>query len=584
MKLKGRMTLHFFIQFIIFFVVSLFTIFSLLFLFIIFIIGVENDANPEMSLIENIPIFTYISNNQSVKINADLIEQLKENNMWLQLVNKDGKVIYSANTPPSLKESYSIHELALMEETKQLDSYPIETYYDGWGEEIYYFVYGLDDTKKTMLEDLYQQFSTEGIIDSTNTHELEKLLDKQNEIIEIYKDDDLIQTVGSSLNANYEKADLLSFIHAPGKQKTKATIYNDERAGTTWILHEPNKRYTETRQYIDLPKEIKVLLLAAVISFCFAIAFSIWNGYRYGKPLLLMINWLEGIENKQYSDIFSEKEMKKIYKRSGKVKVRYRLYKEVIHSFTNMTKKLAISEKERQQLEKTREEWMAGISHDLRTPLSSIQGYGHMLESDKYSYSKNELQEIGKVIREKSDYMVDLVDDFSLVFQLKNSALTLQKTSVELNQFVRKTVKRFQRDLTMRDYSFTFEPSTDTYVLIDPKWFERVLDNLLFNAVKHNPKNTKIKVKIKKHDDSAIIDITDNGTGMEQEFLEKLFDRYYRGISTKERTEGEGLGMSIAKAIVDLHDGHIKVASEKAIGTTISITLKSTPSLGNLNK
>lgn len=89
-----------------------------------------------------------------------------------------------------------------------------------------------------------------------------------------------------------------------------------------------------------MPREIKVLLLAAVINLCFAIGFSIWNGYRYGKPLLLMINWLEGLENKQYNEVFSEKELKKIYKRNGKVKIRYRLYKEVIQSFTNMTKNL----------------------------------------------------------------------------------------------------------------------------------------------------------------------------------------------------------------------------------------------------
>lgn len=573
MMLRGRMTLHFFIQFIIFFVVSLFTISSLLFLLIIFIIGEENDANPEMSLIENIPVFSFISNNQSVKMNADLIEQLKENNMWLQLINKDGKVIYSANTPPSLKESYSIHELSLMAETKQLDNYPIETYYDVWDEEAYYYVYGFDNTRQTMLEDLYQQFSVDGIIDSTHTKELEKLLDKQNGIINVYKDDELIQTVGSSLQVNYEKSDLLSAIHTPGKQKTTATIYNDEKTRTTWILHQPNEGYTETKQYIDLPREIKVLLLATVISFCFAVAFSIWNGYRYGKPLLLMINWLKGIENKQYHEVLSEKELKKIYKRNGKVKIRYRLYKEVIQSFTNMTEKLAISEKERQQLERTREEWMAGISHDLRTPLSSVQGYGHMLESDKYSYSKSELQQIGKVIREKSDYMVELVDDFSLVFKLKNSAITLQKTSVELNKFVGKTVAKFQRDLTMKDYSFVFESSTDTYVLIDPKWFERVLDNLLFNAAKHNPKNTIIKVKIKTKDKSPIIEIKDNGIGMDQAFLENLFDRYYRGTSTKERTEGEGLGMSIAKAIVDLHEGDIKVTSERNKGTTIKIII-----------
>src|SRR5690625_5459211 len=95
-----------------------------------------------------------------------------------------------------------------------------------------------------------------------------------------------------------------------------------------------------------------------------------------------------------------------------------------------MAQQLAAAERDREQLEKTREEWMSGISHDLRTPISSIQGYGHMLESNKYDFSQNELQGSGKVIREKSDYMVGLVEDFALVFKLKNSSVAVDITHV----------------------------------------------------------------------------------------------------------------------------------------------------------
>ena len=85
----------------------------------------------------------------------------------------------------------------------------------------------------------------------------------------------------------------------------------------------------------------------------------------------------------QYDEVFTEKERKKIFKKKGKIRHRYKLFQEVIQSFYTMTKKLDKAQQERKRLERTREEWMAGISHDLRTPLSTIQGYGHLLESNK---------------------------------------------------------------------------------------------------------------------------------------------------------------------------------------------------------
>lgn len=575
MRLRGRMTLHFFLQFIIFFIVSFLTIFSLLTLVFIFFISEESDANPRRALIENIPILIDIYEDRSVQVNDELIEQLQENDMWMQLLDQEGNVLYSANIPKSIsKEKYSLHEMALLEETKQLNNYEIETYYDEWGHDTYYYIFGFDSTNQTMLDNWFQQYSNNGKVDPNKTDEFEKLLDKQHGVLEIYKDDELIQTIGSSLKVEHEKSDLLSFIYTPGKRKTKATIYNDANTNTTWIFHQHNEQYTEPKESISLQRELKVLLLATLVSISVAIAFSIWNAYRYGKPLFLILDWLDGIENKQYDEIFSDKVREKIYKRNGKVKRRYRLYQEVIHSFTEMTKKLSLAEKEREQLEKTRMEWMSGISHDLRTPIASIQGYGHLLESSKYDFSKDELQEIGTVIREKSDYMVKLVDDFSLIFKLKNSAISFHKTTVELNEFISHIVEKFTKDLTMKDYSFVFYPSIKTYVFIDPKWFERVLDNLLINAVKHNPPHTLIEVKVKRQGETAIIEITDDGVGMEKELLDKLFNRYYRGTNTKERAEGDGLGMSIAKAIVDLHDGDIRVTSKKNKGTTITMILK----------
>src|SRR5690606_33410882 len=248
--------------------------------------------------------------------------------------------------------------------------------------------------------------------------------------------------------------------YEPGRYATQVSVYNDSATNTTWALHFPGKE-REDAGWIFPSQETQIIVIAVGTSLVLALLFSIWNGYRYGQPLLLLVNWLERMGKEQYDEVFTDKERKKLFKKKGKIRHRYRLYQEVIQSFYQMTKKLDKAQQERKHLEKTREEWMVGISHDLRTPLSTIQGYGHLLESNKYPFTSEELQEIGKVVREKGDYMVQLVNDFSLVFQLKNSAIQLEKIPVHLNEYVQNVVRKFERDLTLQTVSFSFTPSPE---------------------------------------------------------------------------------------------------------------------------
>ena len=129
-----------------------------------------------------------------------------------------------------------------------------------------------------------------------------------------------------------------------------------------------------------------------------------------------------------------------------------------------MAERLDASRKEREQLEKTREEWMAGISHDLRTPLTTMEGYGRLLESGEYDWSKQELEDIGKTIHEKSDYMLNLIEDFTLSFQLKNDAALVSFNDVEINAFIEGVLKKFINDMTLQNYLISLEPLGHTEV------------------------------------------------------------------------------------------------------------------------
>lgn len=575
MKLRGRISFHFLIQFFILFTVSFLVIIGLLILLVNFVTNDELKTNPKESVIENTPTFVIISDDQDVSINDKWKKQLKENHMWLQIINKQGEVIHAENTSSDLEDNYNINELLEIEETNQLNEYTVEFYYDEWLEDSYYFLFGYENVEEKQLRAWHDEFGKEGRIDSAFKSKLEeKLKPEEASSIEVYENGDLVQTIGAKTDEKVEKTEILSSIHSPGKQKTKAFTYRDEKNDTAWVYRIPNEDYSK-ESIPFLNTELQLLVVALLVSLLIAILFSVWNGYRYGKPMLIMIRWLEAVEQKHYNHIFSEKEQRKVYKRNGKVKFRYRLYKEVIQSFSNMTTKLARADEERKQLDKTREDWMAGISHDMRTPLSSIQGYGHILESNKYEYTSEELREIGHVLRTKSDYMVDLLNDFSLVFKLKNSAIALKTVPINLVDYTEDIVTKFSRDMTMSSYDFQFKsPVNEEMALVDPKWFKRVLDNFLSNAVKHNPPHTIITVKVFEQDGHPNIQIIDNGEGMEQAFLDQLFNRYYRGTSTQERTEGEGLGMSIAKAVIDLHEGNVSVESQKNQGTVVTIRLQ----------
>jgi signal transduction histidine kinase len=116
-----------------------------------------------------------------------------------------------------------------------------------------------------------------------------------------------------------------------------------------------------------------------------------------------------------------------------------------------------------------------------------------------------------------------------------------------------------------------FNPQSEEIILnCDSTLISRALSNVIYNAIVHNPKGTKIEVNIKKERE-IIIEIVDDGKGIPKEELEKLFDRYYRGTNTGEEHKGSGLGMAIAKQIIEAHHGKIMVNSKVGVGTTVKI-------------
>lgn len=571
-KLRWRLFANFAVQFFSVAILMIITILLTLFIAIYNVMEDESEHNYFESKLENIAMDTSgsLTNFQMRKGWSDGFEK---EGIWVQVINEEGLVIDSGNVPKGIPNTYSKNQLEEIKQTKELNGYSLYFYLETFYRTPYLFILGYRDQANSALKNIVLHYNQNGTIKKEGEKEVEKILEEVDGSLEIYNGDDLIAKLGKD-NISKEEKPLDVFLrdHSPNLYSTKRLTYHDSDTGNLWVLYAPNK-HTKVAQLDSIRELIFVLVVTGAVVLLITILISVWNGFRYGNPLFIFTNWLSRMGNEQYDEVLTLKEKKHFYRRNGKIKRRYRLYEEVFLAFYSMAEKLDASRKEREQLEKTRQEWMSGISHDLRTPLSTMQGYGNLLESGQYEWSVQELKEIGQTIREKSDYMLHLIEDFSLNFQLKNAPNEIVFEKVEVNQFFAEIVGKFIRDMTLSEYPITFQPlDQPEFLPLNKRLFERMIDNLIFNAIKHNPAGTNISVVIEKDKDQMLtICIQDNGIGIDQETLKYLFSRYYRGTNTDERSDGTGLGMSIAKQIAELHKGTISVESEKNKGTTVMI-------------
>ncbi|WP_342839857.1 HAMP domain-containing sensor histidine kinase [Priestia megaterium] len=508
-------------------------------------------------------------------VSDDLAKQLKQEGLWYQVLNKQGKVIGEINSPKDLPKHYGLSELLEMDKTKKFKGYNVVTELDTFLTTPTYYILGYKSDLKDQLYALYVEYNKQSVPPKSDIPLIKKALKEKDASLQILneKGDILASIRMSKEKTRYDPLEIISRKIEQDKYDSTATVFHDPKKKISWVFYTPNNYHSITDESI-IRKAWMISIIVAVSVLIATIAFSIWNAFRYGGPLLLFTSWLGRMGSGNYSEVLTEKERKRVFRKNGKVRLQYRLYSEVITAFYEMAEQLSLAEKERKQLETTREEWMTGISHDLRTPLSTIQGYGHMLESGHYNWNEEELKEIGQTLRDKSEYMVELVEDFSLAFKLKNNVVVLETKKVDVHQLLQHIVLKFVNDRTIENVHFSYVPAhLQPFIQADPRWFERMLDNLIFNAIKHNPKNTTITISTAIKSDRVLITIQDDGIGMDEETQKNLFDRYYRGTNTTEKTEGAGLGMSIAKAICELHKGHIEVKSTLHEGTAIILHL-----------
>lgn len=229
---------------------------------------------------------------------------------------------------------------------------------------------------------------------------------------------------------------------------------------------------------------------------------------------------------------------------------------------------------EERQLEKMRKDFIANVSHELRTPISMLQGYSEAIVDD-IAESQEEKKEMARVIYDESLRMGRLVNELLDLARMESGHIHLSMEDVDLVSFINRIIHKFQGLAKENEVQLFGEIENGiSTVVFDPDRIEQVLTNLIDNAMRHTPKGGTVKLTVTSEDKGIRIEVNDSGSGIPEEDLPFVFERFYKADKARTRGRaGTGLGLAIAKNIIDAHRGTISVQSKLAIGTTFSFLL-----------
>ena len=235
----------------------------------------------------------------------------------------------------------------------------------------------------------------------------------------------------------------------------------------------------------------------------------------------------------------------------------------VVHDITN-----------RFELDKSRREFVANVSHELRTPLTSIKGACETVMDDPEMPAETRQYFLDMALTE-SDRMTRIVSDLLVLSRLDNKRTQWKLETFDMCRSVSRLIEVMRVDIEAREHTVTFTAEENIPpITADRERIEQVIVNVLSNSVKYTPVGGKIDVSVRCADEKISFRVQDNGIGIPEEDLDRIFERFYR--VEKSRTSemgGTGLGLAIARELIEAHGGDIRIESRLGEGTTVTVTL-----------
>ncbi len=223
------------------------------------------------------------------------------------------------------------------------------------------------------------------------------------------------------------------------------------------------------------------------------------------------------------------------------------------------------------EAEKMRREFTANVSHELKTPLTSINGFAEMIETEMAK--GDDISKSAAIIRKEGNRLLELIDSIIKLSQLDDISIKREFTYIDLFTITQSICSNLEVNAKEKDISLSIT-GDNTVIRGNQRMIEDLVSNLVDNAIKYNKPDGKVDVQISSDDKWGIIRVSDTGIGIPLEYQNRIFERFYRvDKSRSKKVNGTGLGLSIVKHIVEYHGGKLSLSSIEGEGTTIEIRL-----------
>lgn len=230
----------------------------------------------------------------------------------------------------------------------------------------------------------------------------------------------------------------------------------------------------------------------------------------------------------------------------------------IVDNFSNLLGWLNSLQREKDKIYMESRQVIADISHDLKTPLTVIQGYSKALNEGRVPEEKKE--KYLETIYDKSVLSANLIDSLFDCVKMEHPDYKINPVTVDLSEQIKEILAEKYNEIEENGFDIDIDiPERRIEFAVDKKLFERLFENLLGNSLQYNPAGTTIFIKLREEKDSLVLTVADNGTGIPQELRENIFKPFVTSNNARSSGKGTGLGLAITKRIVELHGGSISL-------------------------
>lgn len=245
-------------------------------------------------------------------------------------------------------------------------------------------------------------------------------------------------------------------------------------------------------------------------------------------------------------------------------------------SLIEINEKLKTTNKKLQELDELKDNFLSMVSHELWSPLTTIQGHITFLKDGKSGTLDVAQKEVLEIVEEQTVRLDNLIRGLVDISKIETGKFDVALESMDIKNVVYKTLDSMKQQADEKNILLKNEvPQNMSKVLADKERIVQVLVNLLGNAIKFTPKNKTVTLHAKEKDETVEFAVTDEGIGIPEEKIDKIFDKFYQVDSTSNREFGGcGLGLAIARSIIELHNGQIWVKSQPGAGSKFMFELR----------